>query len=39
MWGLLEMSDGTGKSGSNAVCAFISPKNIYIACRDYIDWL
>lgn len=32
---LPEMSDGTDKSGSTAVCAFISPKNIYIAnCGD-----
>ncbi|KAJ8674261.1 hypothetical protein QAD02_005523 [Eretmocerus hayati] len=32
---LPEMCDGTDKSGSTAVCAFISPKNIYIAnCGD-----
>ncbi|XP_076288974.1 protein phosphatase 1B isoform X2 [Lasioglossum baleicum] len=32
---LPEMSSGTDKSGSTAVCAFISPKNIYIAnCGD-----
>ncbi|CAK9814010.1 Protein phosphatase 1B [Anthophora quadrimaculata] len=32
---LPEMSSGTEKSGSTAVCAFISPRNIYIAnCGD-----
>lgn len=32
---LPEMNSGTEKSGSTAVCAFISPKNIYIAnCGD-----
>ncbi|RLU14969.1 hypothetical protein DMN91_012856 [Ooceraea biroi] len=32
---LPEMSSGSDKSGSTAVCAFISPKNIYIAnCGD-----
>ncbi|KAI4487950.1 hypothetical protein M0802_011654 [Mischocyttarus mexicanus] len=32
---LPEMSDGKDKSGSTAVCAFISPRNIYIAnCGD-----
>ncbi|XP_032664667.1 protein phosphatase 1A isoform X1 [Odontomachus brunneus] len=32
---LPEMSSGTDKSGSTAVCAFISPKNIFIAnCGD-----
>ncbi|KZC11184.1 Protein phosphatase 1B [Dufourea novaeangliae] len=32
---LPEMSSGTDKSGSTAVCAFISPRNIYIAnCGD-----
>ncbi|XP_054010564.1 protein phosphatase 1B isoform X1 [Hylaeus anthracinus] len=35
MRGLPEMSSGTEKSGSTAVCAFVSPRNIYIAnCGD-----